>query len=237
MKNKKMYKWILVLLTLNFLVMLFFKYNLTIESFKEKYIEAKNNTIFNLGKLPPYYENINNEIYFKPCTLELLKQESEVIVKVTVLNKTQKNDLIRTEVKIEDVYLGQLSESKITIVEPYGIEKSSNGSRFIFNDILYTPLNENKEYIVFLKGLPEKNVYTYSMNSYSKYPVNETPNITYALSECEFSDIEKLDLKLTQNAPPLFIYQTNHIISNEELDSIKDIYLSIYKEIQDNLLN
>lgn len=237
MKNKKIYLFIALLVALNILTMLFFKYNLVIDMFSEKYTQAKDNTIYNLGKLPPHYENINNEIYFKSFTLETLKQESKLIAKVSVVSRTQKNDLIRTIVEVKDTYLGDIKNSRITIIEPYGIQQMEGGSRFVFNDILYTPLNENKEYIVFLKEMPEEKVYTYSMNSYSKFPVNEWPKIDYTSSECMFNDIEGLDLKLTQEAPPLFIYQTNHVVSNEELDNIKNIYLSIYQEIKEKFID
>ena len=111
--------------------------------------------------------------YIIPQNLEELESKTEIIVKGRFTGETEidkdKNVIgpsTISQFKVNKTYKGNISQDTISVIEPYKIEKKD------FTNIEgYLPMEDDKEYILFLRenNVQSKKQYTIKSISFGKY--------------------------------------------------------------------
>lgn len=190
---------------LSFLILLnlgiSFKINhqLTSISFQDK----KNNLLQN-NELGYYNQQFDPSLYLIEQNNNNLKQSfkqlyanSDLIIKGNLQSQKQQTDLILSTIQIKQIYKGTTNNENIIINEYYCLDDYAvEGMNSIaIMDPHYGPIQNNKEYIFFLKEL-YPNHYTYVDLLYTKFPIDEIQIGNYQM----INDMHTFDAKTFFNS-------------------------------------
>lgn len=127
----------------------------------------------------PSYPNVTAMYETNGNKIDTLYENSDLIAKVTLKNRSQKINTICSEVEVLDVYKGDMNikETKIQMYEPFRIEHgiSEEDLLYVFGACL--PMRTQEEYIVFLRREDNGN-YNLVSGLYGKYHIKEDAYLT-----------------------------------------------------------
>ena len=175
MKKIKLISLVLLII-INLSISFKINHQLTGISFQEK----KNNLIQN-NELGYYRHQFDPSLYLieqnnnnLEQSFEQLYANSDLIIKGNLQSQKQETDLVLSTIQANQIYKGTLSNEKIIIDEFYCLDDYAvEGMNSIaIMDPHYGPIQNNKEYIFFLKEL-YPNHYTYVDLLYTKFPIDE----------------------------------------------------------------
>ncbi len=192
-------------------------------------------------------ENVSNMNIIYDNTIkdfDSLYEKSDLIAKVTLKQRTQKINVICSEVEVLDVFKGNqgLINKQIQVYEPFGLQDELTVS--IFGACL--PMRDQEEYIVFLK-LETNGRYNLVSGLYGKYhvekdrymEVNDRSSITleevmkYDMLDISMSKDKELEIEEMKNLGGLDAQMAeDSLASYQRMSKIKDVREQIRASFQ-----
>lgn len=157
-------------------------------------------------------------------SLDQLEEASDAILKVQFMSRVQYQYVSKSKCKILEISKDNSNTLKVND-EVYVFELFSVSNRGIALQMPFTPMNEDREYYVFLKRVKDYNdpIYNLSSDFYGMYPVAELTIKTIKNTATTSNYLDSDDEKNTGE----FLY-----VFEEEID-YKNNYSKIYREVKE----